>query len=74
MLYSEPVAGQWLISHQLYEAALTHKYHQTNLEQIQGGKPNSLSNISQAYAQLILMDIFNTNQIRQSGNSGIVPV
>lgn len=66
MLYSEPVAGQWLISHQLYEAALTHKYHQTNLEQIQGSKPNSLSNISQAYAQLILMDIFNTNQIRQS--------
>ena len=26
MLYSEPVAGQWLISHQLYEAALTHKF------------------------------------------------
>lgn len=65
MLYSEPVAGQWLIAHQLYDAAVLHKYHQTNLQQAQG-KSNALSNISQAYAQLILMDIFNTNQIRQS--------
>ncbi|MBP7217642.1 MAG: GTPase [Acinetobacter sp.] len=65
MLYSEPVAGQWLIAHQLYDAAVLHKYHQTNLQQAQG-KSNALSNVSQAYAQLILMDIFNTNQIRQS--------
>ena len=41
-----------------------HKYQHTNIEQT-SGKP-SLNNISQAYAQLILMDIFNTNQIRQS--------
>lgn len=65
MLYSEPVAGQWLIAHQLYDAAVTHKYHHSNLEQVLG-TPNPLSTISQAYAQLILMDIFNTNQIRQS--------
>jgi len=64
MLYSEPVAGQWLIAHQLYDAAVTHKYHHTTLEQ-PAGKP-SLNNVAQAYAQLILMDIFNTNQIRQS--------
>ena len=64
MLYSEPVAGQWLIAHQLYDAAVTHKYHFTTLEQ-PAGKP-SLNNVAQAYAQLILMDIFNTNQIRQS--------
>lgn len=64
MLYSEPVAGQWLIAHQLYDAAVTHKYHQTTLEQ-PAGKP-SLNNVAQAYAQLILLDIFNTNQIRQS--------
>lgn len=64
MLYSEPVAGQWLIAHQLYDAAVTHKYHLTTLEQ-PAGKP-SLNNVAQAYAQLILMDIFNTNQIRQS--------
>ena len=64
MLYSEPVAGQWLIAHQLYDAAVTHKYHLTTLEQ-PAGKP-SLNNVLQAYAQLILMDIFNTNQIRQS--------
>ena len=64
MLYSEPVAGQWLIAHQLYDAAVTHKYHHTSLEQ-PAGKP-SLNNVAQAYAQLILLDIFNTNQIRQS--------
>lgn len=64
MLYSEPVAGQWLIAHQLYDAAVTHKYHLTTLEQ-PAGKP-SLNNVAQAYAQLILLDIFNTNQIRQS--------
>ena len=64
MLYSEPVAGQWLIAHQLYDAAVTHKYHHTTLEQ-PAGKP-SLNNVAQAYAQLILLDIFNTNQIRQS--------
>ena len=65
MLYSEPVAGQWLIAHQLYDAAVTHKYHHVTIEQAQT-KPNSLNNIAQAYAQLILMDIFNTNQIRQA--------
>lgn len=65
MLYSEPVAGQWLIAHQLYDAAVTHRYHHTNLDQVHGTS-SSLGNISQAYAQLILMDIFNTNQIRQS--------
>ena len=64
MLYSEPVAGQWLIAHQLYDAAVTHKYHHTTLEQPAGKL--SLNNVTQAYAQLILLDIFNTNQIRQS--------
>ena len=44
---------------------MTHKYHHVTIEQAQT-KPNSLNNIAQAYAQLILMDIFNTNQIRQT--------
>lgn len=65
MLYSEPVAGQWLIAHQLYEAALLYKYHLTNLNTLQGTQ-HSLTNVSECYAQLVLLDIFNTNQIRQS--------
>ncbi|EOQ71178.1 hypothetical protein [Acinetobacter pittii] len=65
MLYSEPLKGQWLIAHQLYETAVQHKYHLTNINHIQGIH-HPLANITQAYAQLILLDILNTNQIRQS--------
>ena len=65
LLYSEPVKGQWLIAHQLYETAVQYKYHLTNINHIQGVQ-HPLANITQAYAQLILLDIFNTNQIRQS--------
>ncbi|WP_336002972.1 GTPase [Acinetobacter pittii] len=65
MLYSEPLKGQWLIAHQLYETAVQHKYHLTNINHIQGIH-HPLANINQAYAQLILLDILNTNQIRQS--------
>ncbi len=65
MLYSEPVKGQWLIAHELYETAVQYKYHLTNINHIQGVQ-HPLANITQAYAQLILLDIFNTNQIRQS--------
>ncbi|MNH58818.1 hypothetical protein D3C81_214140 [compost metagenome] len=65
MLYSEPVKGQWLIAHQLYETAVQHKYHLVNINHIQGVH-HPLANITQAYAQLILLDILNTNQIRQS--------
>lgn len=65
MLYSEPVKGQWLIAHQLYETAVQHKYHLVNINNIQGVH-HPLANITQAYAQLILLDILNTNQIRQS--------
>ncbi|EKF46060.1 hypothetical protein W9I_03208 [Acinetobacter nosocomialis Ab22222] len=65
MLYSEPVKGQLLIAHQLYETAVQYKYHLTNINHIQGVQ-HPLANITQAYAQLILLDIFNTNQIRQS--------
>ena len=65
MLYSEPLKGQWLIAHQLYETAVQHKYHLTNINHIQGIH-HPLANINHAYAQLILLDILNTNQIRQS--------
>lgn len=56
MLYSEPVKGQWLIAHQLYETAVQYKYHLTNINHIQGVQ-HPLANITQAYAQLILLDI-----------------
>lgn len=65
MLYSEPLKGQWLVAHQLYETAVQHKYHLININHIQGIH-HPLANITQAYAQLILLDILNTNQIRQS--------
>ncbi len=56
MLYSEPVKGQWLIAHELYETAVQYKYHLTNINHIQGVQ-HPLANITQAYAQLILLDI-----------------
>ncbi|RKG35698.1 GTPase [Acinetobacter guerrae] len=65
MLYSEPMAGQWLIAHYLYKIAMKAHVHLTNINQVQGTQ-NQLSNITQAYAQLILLDILNTNQIRQA--------
>ena len=34
MLYSEPLKGQWLIAHQLYETAVQYKYHLININHI----------------------------------------
>ena len=42
----------------------------TNINQIQGTQ-HQLNNISQAYAQLILLDIFNTHQIRPGEIQGL---
>ena len=65
MLYSEPMTGQWLIAHHLYEVAMKSHVHLSNINQLQGTQ-NQLNNITQAYAQLILLDILNTNQILQA--------
>lgn len=65
MLYSHCFAGQWLVAHQLYETALKNDFHLSNVNQIQNSQ-NSLTSIQQAYAQLLLLDIFNAHQIRPS--------
>ncbi|MGV8071275.1 hypothetical protein PJO50_29570, partial [Mycobacterium kansasii] len=70
MLYSSPIPGQWLAAHQLLDSAIQNNFYLTNINQIQGTQ-HQLSNISQAYAQLILLDIFNTHQIRPGEIQGL---
>ena len=70
MLYTEPMPGQWLAAHQLIQCAILHNFYQGNLNQILGTQ-HQISTISQAYAQLILLDIFNTNQIRPAEIQGL---
>ena len=65
MLYTEAVVGQWLMTHQLYEIAHKNNYHLQNISLLQGSKKGNRS-IHQMYSQLILLDILNNNQIRQS--------
>lgn len=65
MLYIAPLAGQWKIAHQLLDCAIQHHYHQTNLNHLQSTE-HKLQNISQAYARLVLLEIFNTHQVRPS--------
>ncbi len=65
MLYSQAVVGQWLMTHQLYEIAQKNNYHLQNISELQGAKKAN-RNIQKMYAQLILLDILNNNQIRQS--------
>ncbi len=65
MLYSEALPGQWLAANQIYALAVQHDFHQNNLNQVKASG-HQLQNIQQAYAQLVLLDIFNTHQIRQS--------
>ncbi|WP_347456789.1 GTPase [Acinetobacter thermotolerans] len=70
MLYGKPVLGQWLAAHQLLEIAMQNNFHQTNINQVLGTQ-HELQNIAQAYAQLILLDIFNTHQIRPAEIQGL---
>lgn len=63
MLYSTALSNQWLITHYLYELAFKNQEHLININQLQGTN-HSLINIDQAYAQVLLLEIFNTHQIR----------
>ncbi|WP_122898435.1 GTPase [Acinetobacter sp. B51(2017)] len=63
MLYSAPLPGQWLIAHQLLSLAIEHHFDQTNINHIQGTE-HKLNTVAQAYARLILLEVFNTHQIR----------
>lgn len=70
MLYSTPGAGQWLAAHQLLECAMENNFYQTNINQVLGTQ-HEIQNITQAYARLILLDIFNTHQIRPAEIQGL---
>src|SRR5699024_8441103 len=69
LLYSTPLFGQWLVAHQLLDCAMRHNSHQTNINQLLNTQ-HPLQTITQVYAQLILLDIFNTHQIRPSEMQG----
>ncbi|OTG86416.1 GTPase [Acinetobacter sp. ANC 4558] len=69
-LYSTPRPGQWLIAHQLMSCAIQYHFNSTNINLLQGTH-YPLKNINEAYAQLILLDIFNNNQIRPSESQGL---
>lgn len=70
LLYSTPLFGQWLVAHQLLDCAMRHNSHQTNINQLLNTQ-HPLQTITQVYAQLILLDIFNTHQIRPSEMQGL---
>ena len=70
VLYSTALPGQWLITHQLINIAIKNHFNSTNINQILGTK-HQIININQAYAQIILLEIFNTHQIRPSEIQGL---
>ena len=70
MLYSTPGMGQWLAAHQLLECAIENNFYQSNINQVLGTQ-HEIQNIAHAYAQLILLDIFNTHQIRPAEIQGL---
>ncbi len=70
MLYTAPLPHQWSIAHQLLDCAIKNNYYLTNINQLQGTQ-HQLISIAQAYAQLILLEIFNTHQIRPAEIQGL---
>nr|MBP8207299.1 GTPase [Acinetobacter sp.] len=65
MLYSSALSKQWLMTHTLYDLALKNQELLININQLQGTN-YAIRNIQQAYAQVLLLEIFNTHQIRPS--------
>ncbi|WP_089604883.1 GTPase [Acinetobacter piscicola] len=65
MLYSGPLSKQWQTTHYLYELSIKNQEFNININQLQGTH-FTIQNIQQAYAQVLLLDIFNTHQIRPS--------
>ena len=70
MLYNSALTGQWLITHTLLANAMKNNFNLTNINQILGTK-HQIKNINQAYAQIVLLDIFNTHQIRPAEIQGL---
>ena len=70
LLYSTPLYGQWLAAHHIIEEAFKDNFYLTNINQLLGTQHQLLS-ISQAYAQLVLLDIFDTHQLRPAEIQGL---
>ncbi len=70
ILYTTPMPGQWLSAHQLVDCAIQNGFYQSNINQVLSTQ-HQITTIAQAYAQLILLDIFNTNQIRPAEIQGL---
>jgi len=70
MLYSHALPNQWLIAHQILDTAIQQHYYLNNINHLQGTQ-HQLINITQAYAQLVLLEIFNTHQIRPAEIQGL---
>lgn len=65
MLYSSALSNQWLMTHFLYNLSLKNQEHLININQLQGTN-HVIKNIQQSYTQVLLLEIFNTHQIRPS--------
>lgn len=65
ILYQSTLKDQWQIAHQLMQQALTQNYHLIDINVLLGTN-YALSNIQQAYAQLILFSLFNPHQLHTS--------
>jgi len=70
MLYTTPIPSQWRAAHQLIDYAIQNNFDHTNINQLLGTL-HDVTTISQVYSQLILLDIFNTNQIRPAEIQGL---
>jgi cyclic-di-GMP-binding protein len=70
LLYTTPMYGQWLAAHQLLQAAFQHNFYLHNINQLLETQ-HQLPTIAQAYAQLILLDIFDTHQLRPAEIQGL---
>ncbi len=61
--YSHCLKQQWYNIHQLYRLARSNQEHLTNINLLQGSH-YPLKHIQHAYMQILVLDIFNTYQIR----------
>lgn len=61
--YSHCLKWQWYSIHQLYRLARSNQEHLTNINLLQGSH-YPLKHIQHAYMQILVLDIFNTYQIR----------
>lgn len=66
ILYHDYPIGIWLASHQLYAMAEKEGYHNLNISQFQTNTNAQLSSVHLMYSQILLLNILNPNQLRQS--------